>query len=112
MSDEHDILIDETGVHFVYDDALAEVFSDEPQQTTRRASHVEPARDYCAECRKRRDESRRDGTCQCFVLRNVFAPGWWVADMSPSGGPLLGAFPTRQAALDAERAWLREHKGL
>jgi len=36
----------------------------------------------------------------------------WTADMSPVGGPVLGPFPLRQDALDAEVAWLREHRGL
>ena len=45
-----------------------------------RASHVEPV----------------PGTC----------PFQWQADCSPVGGPLLGPFTTRQAALDAEVAWL------
>lgn len=41
-------------------------------------------------------------------------PGW-IADMEPSGGPVLGEFDpyqTRAAALEAEREWLREHRGL
>ncbi len=45
--------------------------------TIRRASHVEP------------DEHGR-----------------WTADLSPVGGPVLGPFDGRSAALDAERAWL------
>lgn len=48
--------------------------------TIRRASHVEP------------DEQGR----------------WW-ADLAPVDGPLLGPFPTRAPALQAERAWLQEH---
>ena len=47
---------------------------------TVRASHVEPA----------------DG-------------GGWTADLSPSGGPLLGPFPLRSAALAAEADWLTRH---
>ena len=90
---EHDILIDaKGGIAFVYSDDLAEVFAGEVLRTSR-ASHVEP-----------------------------FGQGW-IADMRPSGGPVLFgtntanplgrvAFPTRQAALDAERRWLREEKGL
>lgn len=35
------------------------------------------------------------------------APGGWTADLSPVGGPVLGPFPLRQVALDAEVAWLR-----
>lgn len=37
--------------------------------------------------------------------------GLWTADLSPVGGPLLGPFATRSAALDAEREWL-EHNWL
>lgn len=90
MSDEHDILIDNGGsVRFVYSDTLAEVFDGEQQHTVR-ASHVE--------------------------FDNLL--GGWTADMRPSGGPILpdhdtgATFKTRQEALDAERQWLREHKGL
>lgn len=50
------------------------------EPTIRRASHVEPA-----------------------------PGGAWTADMSPSGGPMLGPFPLRKDALAAEVAWLREH---
>lgn len=35
--------------------------------------------------------------------------GEWTADLSPVGGPLLGPFPARSDALQAEVAWLREH---
>jgi hypothetical protein len=38
--------------------------------------------------------------------------GRWTADMAPSGGPVLGPFTTRTAALAEEREWLRVHKGL
>ncbi len=48
--------------------------------TIRRASHVEP------------DEEGR----------------WW-ADLMPVGGPLLGPFPARTPALEAEQAWLDAH---
>lgn len=115
MSD--DILIDANGdISFVYSDELAEVFAGERLETTR-ASHVEP---------------------------HPTKPGW-LADMRPSGGPVLGSgceepgqpqyykgrvgpetlpyctlydvpaltpFTSRQAALEAERAWLRAHKDL
>lgn len=30
----------------------------------------------------------------------------WFADMQPSGGPVLGPFQTRAAALAAETSWL------
>lgn len=104
--EEMDLIIEEDGtIRFVYSDALAEVFAGERQET-RRASHVEPAADY----------ERFDGL------------SGWVADMRPSGGPILldpddgraycaqreggYTFKTRQKALDAERAWLRDNEGL
>ncbi len=34
------------------------------------------------------------------------ANGQWQVDLSPSGGPNLGPFGCRSAALDAEIAWL------
>ncbi len=35
--------------------------------------------------------------------------GNWWADLEPSGGPVLGPFPVRSAALDAEHDWLTRH---
>jgi hypothetical protein len=35
--------------------------------------------------------------------------GRWTADMRPAGGPVLGPFALRSAALSAEHAWLQEH---
>lgn len=35
--------------------------------------------------------------------------GEWTADLSPVLGPLLGPFPTRSEALNAEIAWLQQH---
>lgn len=98
MEDNNDILIDEEGnIRYVYTDALDAVFS-EDERYTKRASHVEPADSFGWE---------QDG---------------WLADMRPSGGPLLfsykdergvkHAFETRQAALAAEREWLRKEKEL
>jgi len=37
------------------------------------------------------------------------AGGRWRADMSPVGGPVLGLFPRRSAALAAEADWLHAH---
>lgn len=50
------------------------------QLSIRRGSHVEPTPD-----------------------------GQWTADLVPVQGPLLGPFPTRTAALNAEVTWLQEH---
>ena len=35
--------------------------------------------------------------------------GWWLADLAPVGGPRLGPFVRRSAALQAERQWLETH---
>ncbi len=35
--------------------------------------------------------------------------GQWWADLMPVGGPLLGPFTRRSAALEAEQAWLETH---
>jgi hypothetical protein len=35
--------------------------------------------------------------------------GRWSADLAPIGGPVLGPFDERSAALAAETAWLRAH---
>lgn len=35
--------------------------------------------------------------------------GQWLADLSPVAGPVLGPFPARSLALDAEFAWLEAH---
>ncbi|MEX2170068.1 MAG: hypothetical protein WD851_12225 [Pirellulales bacterium] len=37
------------------------------------------------------------------------AAGEWHADLSPVGGPVLGPFAKRSAALTAEQAWLELH---
>jgi hypothetical protein len=103
--EKHRIVIEGGKARFVYSDELASLAK---EGTVTRASHVEP---------------------------HPTMPGW-LADMRPSGGPILGLvehalnvdpdeawgdswgirslqpFPTREAALDAERAWLRREKGL
>jgi hypothetical protein len=33
----------------------------------------------------------------------------WYADLSPVGGPLLGPYPLRSQALQAEALWLEQH---
>ena len=36
--------------------------------------------------------------------------GGWTADLSPSGGPILGPYPLRSEALAAEADWLSRHR--
>lgn len=104
---ERRVVIRNGVAEFIYGDDLAPLAR---HATVTRASHVEP---------------------------HPTRPGW-LADMRPSGGPVLGRgfertpeaiawsrhhhgtdgieslppFETRQAALDAELAWLRKHRGL
>lgn len=108
---KHTIKIKDGHVLFVYDDELGDLM-DEGTVAVCRASHVEP-------------HPTRTG---------------WLADMRPSGGPVLGLagewqpthdkglaelpeedmqhigmldpFKTRQEALAAEREWLTKEKGL
>ena len=35
------------------------------------------------------------------------ADGYWLADMGPVGGPVLGPLSSRSEALNEERGWLR-----
>ena len=35
--------------------------------------------------------------------------GQWLVDLSPVSGPVLGPFPTRSEALEAELGWLEVH---
>jgi hypothetical protein len=37
------------------------------------------------------------------------ASGQWLADLAPCGGPVLGPFPVRSQALQAEATWLTAH---
>jgi hypothetical protein len=79
MPDSLLVVVEPGGViRFLWDDRLAALAA-EGSGEVRRASHVEP-----------------DGA------------GGWTADLAPSDGPVLGPFPLRGEALDAERRWLEE----
>lgn len=92
-------ITDDGGLQFIYsDEPVMRALLDCGEYEIVRASHVEPASSIGWEC------------------------GGWIADMRPSKGPLLyagtdargvkQAYETRQEALDAEIAWLRQYKGL
>ncbi len=66
----------------IYSDDLSGLLT-QGDATITRASHVEPSRDA-------------DGNLR------------WFADMSPSGGPILGPFTLRSEALTAEVAWIHK----
>jgi hypothetical protein len=103
MAQDFEIFVDPDGtIEHVYSDDLADLLTGEGEVEVTRASHVEPS-------------PRGHG---------------WLADMRPLGGPIIGAdgavvcgtsaddtligmlaveaFPTRQAALDAETAWIHD----
>lgn len=63
---------------FIYSDELIGMLK-HGKAVTRRASHVEPE-----------------------------VSGGWTADMAPVGGPKLGPFPSRAAALLAEEEWIKK----
>lgn len=71
-------------IEHIYTDLLVGL-GNKGESKVSRASHVEPSRD------------QHGNNC-------------WVADMSPSSGPELGPFYTRQEALDAEVEWLHVNK--
>lgn len=80
------IAFDDTGATCVYDDMLADTMDELGDVVVTRASHVEPN-----------------------------PSGGWDADMSPitgRDGPVLGPYRLRSEALQAERDWLMEHRGI
>ena len=69
-------------LRLIYSDTLRELLQ-EGEASISRASHIEPV-------------ATDEGIA-------------WTADLSPVGGPLLGPFPTREAALHEEVQWLTCH---
>ena len=69
-------------IHLIYSDELRSLLAEGPS-TVVRASHVEPT------------QSGGHG---------------WTADLSPSGGPVLGPFETRAEALAEEVKWLETNR--
>lgn len=78
-----DLFISPTGeITGIYDESFSHFYSQGDCEVTR-ASHVEP--------------------------KQLKGKVVWEADMSPSGGPLLGPFSLRSEALAAEVEWLTDH---
>lgn len=53
----------------------------------------------------------RLGRCRIRRASRVEPDGtgqWWI-DLTPVGGPVLGPFRKRSAALETEVAWIEEH---
>jgi hypothetical protein len=73
------IKINEKGIKFIYNDELRPLLQI-GKSKIQRASHVEPT-----------DDNK------------------WIADLAPSGGPILGPFQTRTEALQAEVQWIDEN---
>jgi hypothetical protein len=76
MTDEMELVVGVDGVARCIYDEALDLREIGKLQITR-ASHVEPDSD-----------------------------GNWIADMGPSGGPVLGPYGSRSEALGAERGWL------
>lgn len=81
------IRVEGGAIQFVYEDELADVLELGVHEI-HRVSFVEP-------------------------WANAASPvAAWHADMSPVGGPKLGPFQYREQALEAEREWLAQNRGL
>jgi hypothetical protein len=72
---------------------------------TRRASHVEPVEELSGAARQNiRMRLHLDPSVD---LRGHYPMSWW-ADMTPSGGDVLGPYANREEALEDEKIWLLE----
>lgn len=93
-------------IQSIYSDALAGLLQ-LGEARIERASHVEPADEFCTVHGKWMPVE-----CSAHGCTPVGTARQWAADMGPSAGPVLGPFDTRADALAAEVAWLRENRGL
>lgn len=102
-----EIIVSADGKHsrHLYSEIAADITSQIGPQDIQRASHVEPVSGISADALEwlNREQQRANN----FVN---LAPTDWIADLRIVNGPVLGPFNTRQAALDAEAAWLHEHR--
>lgn len=119
-----EILVTTTGeIRAIHSDAIMPVLENLGTVTMRRASHVEPASGIRPEAAawlknfyasmssvdptkalELRDHKRirwQDG-----IITHIDGREQWYADLLPSAGPVIGPCDSKQAALDAEVAWL------
>lgn len=102
---KHTIKIQDGHLRFVYDDALAFLL-DEGHPEIKRVSHVEP---HPSKVGWVADMTPAATSPDLAVA--IGANGTWFLTV-PGVWELIEPFPTRQAALDAEREWLNIHYGL
>jgi len=105
MDDVIVIEFDDDGNIICLDDAdIADVLEMLGIKQTRRASHVVPC-EPLLKCLFRFIRQRVDDKSLLAEFTRLW-PCAWEADMAPSGGPVLGPFPSRRQALKKERRWL------
>lgn len=97
-------------VRGIYAPATATVVQGLGAVQTRRASHVEPTEELSGTAlgwlwSNKRDLFRASEPNEPAVLQDLLPRAWW-ADCCPVGGPVLGPYDSRDAALTAESEWL------
>jgi len=93
---------DGTASH-IHDETLSELMAGVGECQIKRASHVEPYNEM-------------PHTATAIIAADVTRgktpppkPNDWFSDLTVSGGPVAGPFPTRDAALKYEREWLEQN---
>lgn len=115
MAKELEIVVDENGTaRFIYDDDLADLIPTGYQCPIRRASHVEPTADgrWTADMRPALElmtpEQRNAYACHVGPLTGNSSASYVLG----LPGLDIGPFDTRQEALAAEVAWLKQWAGV
>ena len=93
---------DGTASH-IHNEELAELMSGVGECQIKRASHVEPYGSLPVAAW---------GLIALAVVageKQQPKPNDWFSDLTVSGGPVAGPFPTRDAALKYEREWLEQN---
>lgn len=85
----------------IYSEPMAQLLEGLGQYEVKRASYVEPTEEL-SEATKERIYR------ELGIWPGELPAGKWWADLSPVFGPVLGPFDTRQEAIEAELAALKE----